>query len=222
MEYFLISCVMPNHRATRTPMVERKLLIVQFSIMCLFTLDNPISCNSAVLARGSARGSPHGFGVTTGRNRSTQRKLAKLGGVKLDHTLLTCDQGNFNQITTRLWNRTLVTVVRDTCTTTVLPVPSPLLYRRLGELLCSFLMELVRKLLVVLVRRFADLSVSFQKRSLENWSFLGIFTQGKFKIFDLAHFQALSTTEGSNFWSGPLSTFATLSLVIMVTFAKVL
>ena len=145
-----------------------------------------------------------------------------LGGVKLDNTLLTCDQGNFNQITTRLRNRTLVTVVRDMCTTTVLPAPSPLLYRPLGELLYSFLMELVRKLLIVLVRRFTDLSVSSQKRSLENWSFLGIFTQRRFKIFDLAHFQALSTIEGSNFWSGPLSTFGTLSLLIMVTFAEVL
>ena len=34
------------------------------------------------------------------------------GRVKLDNTLLTCDQGNFNQITTRSRNRTLVTVVR--------------------------------------------------------------------------------------------------------------
>ena len=43
--------------------------------------------------------------------------------VKLDDTLLTCDQGNFNQITEWRWNRTLVTVVKDTCTTTVPPVP---------------------------------------------------------------------------------------------------
>ena len=44
-----------------------------------------------------------------------------LGRVKLDNTLLTCDKGNFNQITARCRNRTLVTVVRDTCTTTVPP-----------------------------------------------------------------------------------------------------
>ena len=44
------------------------------------------------------------------------------GRVKLGNTLLTCDQGNFNQITARSWNQTLVTVVRDTCTTTVPPV----------------------------------------------------------------------------------------------------
>ena len=37
-----------------------------------------------------------------------------LGRDKLDSTLLTCDQGNFNQITARSRNRTLVTVVRDT------------------------------------------------------------------------------------------------------------
>ena len=41
-----------------------------------------------------------------------------LGGVKLDNTLLTCDKGNFNQITAWSRNRTLVTVVRDMCTTT--------------------------------------------------------------------------------------------------------
>ena len=42
-----------------------------------------------------------------------------LGRVKLGNTLLTCDQGNFNQITACSRNRTLVTVVRDTCTITV-------------------------------------------------------------------------------------------------------
>ena len=42
-----------------------------------------------------------------------------LGRVKLDNTPLTCDQGNFNQITARSRNRTLVTVVRDTYTATV-------------------------------------------------------------------------------------------------------
>ena len=49
-----------------------------------------------------------------------------LDRVKLDNTLLTCDQGNFNQITARSWNRTQVTVVRDTCTTTVPPAPPQL------------------------------------------------------------------------------------------------
>ena len=34
-----------------------------------------------------------------------------------------CDQGNFNQITAWSWNRTLVTVVRGTCTTTVPSLP---------------------------------------------------------------------------------------------------
>ena len=53
-----------------------------------------------------------------------------LGRVKLDNTLLTCDQGNFNQITARGRNRTLVTVVRDTSTTTV--PPAPLIYQRLN------------------------------------------------------------------------------------------
>ena len=38
-------------------------------------------------------------------------------------TLFSHDQGNFNQITVRSTNRTLVTVVRDTCTTTVPQTP---------------------------------------------------------------------------------------------------
>ena len=61
----------------------------------------------------------HGSGVTTGGNRSTRRKPALLGRVKLDNTLHTCDQGKFKQITARSRNPTPVTVVRDLCTTTV-------------------------------------------------------------------------------------------------------
>ena len=45
------------------------------------------------------------------------------GRVKLDNTLLTCDQGNLNQITAWSLNQTLVTVVRDTCTVTVPSTP---------------------------------------------------------------------------------------------------
>ena len=45
------------------------------------------------------------------------------GRVKLDNTLLTCDKDNFNQVTARSRKRTLVTVVRDMCTTTVSPAP---------------------------------------------------------------------------------------------------
>ena len=37
---------------------------------------------------------------------------AMFGRVKMDYTLPTCDQGNFNQITARSWKRTLVKVVR--------------------------------------------------------------------------------------------------------------
>ena len=47
-----------------------------------------------------------------------------LNWVKLDNILLTCNQGNFNQITAQSWNWTLVTVVvRDSCTATVRPAP---------------------------------------------------------------------------------------------------
>ena len=38
-------------------------------------------------------------------------------------TLFMCDQSNFNQIIARYRNGTLITMVRDTCTTTVQPVP---------------------------------------------------------------------------------------------------
>ena len=48
-------------------------------------------------------------------------KPAVLGRVKRDNTFLTCNQGNFNLITARNWNQTLVTMVRDMCTTTVPP-----------------------------------------------------------------------------------------------------
>ena len=54
---------------------------------------------------------------------SARGKPAMLGRVKQDNTLLTCDQGNFSQITARSRNRTLVTKAKDTCTTTVLAAP---------------------------------------------------------------------------------------------------
>ena len=51
------------------------------------------------------------------------KKLAMVSRDKLDNTLLTSNQGNFNQITAQSQNRTLVTVVRNTCTTAVPPAP---------------------------------------------------------------------------------------------------
>ena len=81
------------------------------SIVPLFILDNPISYLSWLL-RGPTRATCHGSSVTTGGNQSTSRKPAMLGRVKLDDTLLTCDQGNFNQITARSRNGILVTLVR--------------------------------------------------------------------------------------------------------------
>ena len=82
-----------------------------------------LSATKAVLPWGPVRVTPHRSSDTTGGNCSTRRKPAMLGRVKLDNTLLTCDQGNFNQITARSRNQTIVTVVRDTCTTTVPPAP---------------------------------------------------------------------------------------------------
>ena len=55
---------------------------------------------------------PRESSVTTGGNRSTRRKPAMLGRDKLDSTLLTYDQGNFNQITAQSRNRTLAILKR--------------------------------------------------------------------------------------------------------------
>ena len=46
-----------------------------------------------------------------------------LGRDKFNKTLLRCGQDNFNQITAWIRGRTLVTVMRDTCTATVPPAP---------------------------------------------------------------------------------------------------
>ena len=82
-----------------------------------------LSATWAVLPRGPVRVTSLESRVTTVGNRSTRRKPAMIGRGKLDNTLLTCDQGNFNQITAQSRNRTLVTVMRDTSTTTVPPGP---------------------------------------------------------------------------------------------------
>ena len=82
---------------------------------CLYVCWIIPPASLAVLPRGPVRASPYGSSVTGGGKRSTWRKPAVFGRVKPDNTLLTCDQGNFN--------RTLVTEVRDTCNTTVLPIP---------------------------------------------------------------------------------------------------
>ena len=50
-----------------------------------------------------------------------------LGKDKLDNTLFTCDQGYFNQITTRSRNLTLVTMVKDTFATSVPPEASQII-----------------------------------------------------------------------------------------------
>ena len=72
--------------------------------------------------RGPVRVSPHGSSVTTGGNWSTWRKPAMPGRVKLDNTLLTCDQGNFNQITARSRYQKLFTEVKERYAST-LPTP---------------------------------------------------------------------------------------------------
>ena len=71
-------------------------------------LDNPISYSRVILPGGPVRATFQDSSVTTGVNWSTRRKPAIFGRVKLDNTLLTCNQGNLNQITARSRNRALV------------------------------------------------------------------------------------------------------------------
>ena len=94
---------------------------VRVECLCLYWIT--LSATGGGLPRGPVRAIPHGSSVTTGGNLSTRTKPAMLGRVKLDNTLLTCDKGNFNQITARSRNRTLITMVRGTCTTTLPPAP---------------------------------------------------------------------------------------------------
>ena len=77
-------------------------------VKCLYLYWIILSVIWAVLSRGPLNAILHGSSVTTGENRGTRRKPAMLGRVKLDNTPLTCDQDNFNQITARSRNRTLV------------------------------------------------------------------------------------------------------------------
>ena len=74
-------------------------------VKCLYLYWITLLFTQAVLHKSSA---------TTGGNRSTQRKPAMFGWVKLDSTLLTFEQGNFNQIYISAWSRsrTFVTVLR--------------------------------------------------------------------------------------------------------------
>ena len=88
------------------------------SLKCIYLYWITLSTTSTVLPKGPVRTTPHASSVTTGGNWNTQYKL--------NNTLLTCDQGNFNQATARSQNRIQVTVVRDTCTTTVPPALPPL------------------------------------------------------------------------------------------------
>ena len=97
---------------------------IKIKVKYLYLSWITLSATWAVLPRSPVRAIPHGSSVITGGNRSTWRKPVVLGGDKLDNTLLTCHQGNFSHITPRSRNRILVTVVRDTCTTTVPPVTS--------------------------------------------------------------------------------------------------
>ena len=90
--------------------------IVKYSVIYLSWTT--LSASLAVLPRGPVRVTPHGSSVTTRGNRSTWRKPVMFGRFKLENTLLTCDQCNLNQVTACSRNRTPVTKLRGTCTTT--------------------------------------------------------------------------------------------------------
>ena len=94
---------------------------IKVKLKCHYLYWITLSASYGILPRGQIRAPPHGSSVATGGNQSTWQKPAMLGKVKLDNTLLTCDQGNFHQITAGRQNQTPVTVVRDMCTTTVPP-----------------------------------------------------------------------------------------------------
>ena len=111
------------HILSKTVFMSYQLTLVMVRVTCLYLYWITLPATWAVLPRGPVRATPHRSSVTTGGNRITRRKPATLGRVKLENTLLTCDKGNFNQIAALSRNRTLVTVVRDTCTTTVPPTP---------------------------------------------------------------------------------------------------
>ena len=113
---------------TDSVILLRSLNNIKVKVKCLYLYWITLSATEAVLPRGPVRSTPHGSSVTTGGNRSTRRKPEMLGRVKLDNTRLTCDQGNFSHITARSQNRTLVTVMRDTCTTTVPPASQVCLF----------------------------------------------------------------------------------------------
>ena len=71
-------------------------------IPSIFALEHSLNCCNLLIFSTGGRAP-----VTTRGNRSTLRKPVVLGELKLDNTLLTGDQGNFNQITAWRCSRTL-------------------------------------------------------------------------------------------------------------------
>ena len=155
---------------------------VNVKVKCLYLYWITLSAIWAVLPRGPVRANPHGSSVTTGGNRSTRRKPAMLGRVKLDNTLLTCDQANFYQINARNRNWTLVTVMRDTCTTTVPPAPRVKWSEDPKHLFWSWIhtlhfitwLALCLVELPSLIHYFVMISEKIRKR-IRNWTCLNVF-----------------------------------------------
>ena len=101
------------HEQTGIPITYEEMRYVS-KVKYLYLYWITLSATRVALPRGPVRTTPYGSNVTTLGNRSTLRKPAMLGRIKLGNTLLTCGQGNFNQTTARTRSRTLITVVRDT------------------------------------------------------------------------------------------------------------
>lgn len=103
--------------------------------LCLYLYWINVSATRSDFFRGQVRDTPHGCSVTAVGNRRIPKKPAMFSTVKQDNTILTCDKGSFNQIRARGWNRTLVKLVRDSCTTTLPPEEGIRRIYRVGELL---------------------------------------------------------------------------------------
>ena len=101
---------------------------VTTKLKCLYLYWKTLSATQAVLLMGDPswvqcyyRRKPE-YSEETGVLGENLRCLVESNWTRIFSNVALI-KGNFNQITARSRNRTLVTVVRDTCTTTVPPVP---------------------------------------------------------------------------------------------------
>ena len=91
---------------------------------------------------------PCGSSVTTEGNRNTRRKPAMLGRVKLDNTVLSCDQGNFSLTTARRRNRTVASGERHMHYHCPTSTPSESTFSRRNIKTCRVLLQFIVDFLV--------------------------------------------------------------------------